>query len=193
MIDRHRNRKPINFIDLTNQRFGKLLVICDTNKRKSNRPIWKCVCDCGNEVEILGKYLLNGDTKSCGCLIKEGSHNRDAVGEITKSYWTPIERQAQRRGIPFEISRQEAWNLFEKQNHKCAITGVELKFSSNIRDDRGTQTTSLDRIDNSKGYVIDNIQWVHKKINIMKNVMSMSELLEWCELIIKNSKKNLND
>jgi hypothetical protein len=184
MKDRHPNRKAHNFIDLAGQRFGKLVVVEDTGRRKSRRPIWKCVCDCGNRVEALGKYLLCGDTKSCGCIAQGNAHNRDAVAEITKSFWTPIVKQAIRRGIPFEITREDAWTVYRKQNGCCALSGVPIEFSTNIRDQRGTQTASLDRVDNMRGYCIDNVQWVHKKLNIMKNVMSNAELLEWCRLIV---------
>lgn len=190
MKNRHKNRIAHNYVDLSNKRFGKLIVISDTGRRKSKRPIWLCACDCGSTIEVLGKYLTNGDTKSCGCISKGNAHNRDAIGEITKSYWTPIEKQAIRRGIPFEITREEAWDLFLIQNRKCAITGVELKFSNNIRDQRGTHTTSLDRIDSSKGYTIDNIQWVHKKINIMKNAMRTNEFVDWCKLVVSHAQKD---
>ncbi len=183
--DRHTNRGGHNFIDLAGQRFGKLLVLADTGRRKSKRPIWACRCDCGQKVEILGKYLRNGDTKSCGCFSKGNAHNRDAVAEITKSFWTPIEKQALRRGIPFEVTREQAWELYQAQKGLCALSGVPIKFSTNIRDERGTQTASLDRVDNSKGYVVGNIQWVHKRVNIMKNVMANDELLEWCERLIQ--------
>jgi len=59
-------------IDLTEKRFGKLLVIKkvkNTNKNKSAK--WLCKCDCGNEVEVLSYSLLNFHTRSCGCLRKE--------------------------------------------------------------------------------------------------------------------------
>lgn len=35
---------------------------------KNGRTFWNCTCDCGNKCIIKGKYLSNGDTKSCGCL-----------------------------------------------------------------------------------------------------------------------------
>lgn len=54
--------------DLTGKRFYKLLVLEDTGKRKDRCVIWKCKCDCGNTCEVSSKYLLNGDTGSCGCL-----------------------------------------------------------------------------------------------------------------------------
>ena len=55
--------------DLTNQIFGELTVLYPTEKRASNGGIiWHCKCSCGNEKDIPGAYLLNGTTKSCGCL-----------------------------------------------------------------------------------------------------------------------------
>lgn len=53
--------------DLTNQRFGKLVVIKEVGRNKDNRVIWLCKCDCGKYHETLGKYLLSGETTSCGC------------------------------------------------------------------------------------------------------------------------------
>ncbi len=187
MLDRHTNRKAYNFVDLTGREFGYLTVLSDTGLRKSRRPIWLCRCSCGNECNILGRYLTNGDTKSCGCYAQGNAHNRDAVGEITLSFWTPIVRQAKRRGIPFEITREQAWALFLQQERKCALTGVKLTLSTNIRDQRGMQTASLDRTKNELGYTLSNVQWVHKRINIMKNVVSNEELIQWCRLIVKKA------
>lgn len=182
-MDRHKNRVAHNRINLIKERFGKLIVLDDTGRRKSRRPIYKCICDCGNYCEILGKYLLSGDTKSCGCYSIGNAHNRSCIGEITKSFWTPIVNQATRRGIPFNITREDAWGLYLSQNRRCNLTGVEIFFSSNIRDQRGKQTCSLDRIDNTKGYINGNIQWVHKHINIMKNVFNQDDFIKWCSLI----------
>ena len=35
---------------------------------KENKPLWECLCSCGNMVIVSGKKLKNGNTKSCGCL-----------------------------------------------------------------------------------------------------------------------------
>lgn len=56
-------------IDLTGQRFGRLVVVGDTGKRYTNRSIiWECVCDCGNKKDVVGFSLKNADTQSCGCV-----------------------------------------------------------------------------------------------------------------------------
>lgn len=63
--------KEMYIIDnLINMRFGKWLVLSeDSTPSKDKR--WICKCDCGVEKSVLGKYLLSGKSKSCGCLKKK--------------------------------------------------------------------------------------------------------------------------
>ena len=71
-------RKEINSDkaeDLTGQKFGRLEVV----KRAENRGgqvYWLCKCDCGDEIEVRGVSLKNGDTTSCGCI-----RRRNWIGE----------------------------------------------------------------------------------------------------------------
>ena len=60
------------------------------------------------------------------------------------------------------------------------MTGIPIVISQNRKD----ITASLDRIDSSKGYTIDNLQWIHKVVNIMKRNMSEAELVEWCKKVV---------
>lgn len=59
-----------NYKDLTNQRFGTLVVLYPLNERAelSGNYIWHCKCDCGNEIDVIGSRLTGGYTTSCGCL-----------------------------------------------------------------------------------------------------------------------------
>ena len=69
--------------------------------------------------------------------------------------------------------------LFYEQMGKCKISGIDL-----IMTPKGNhQTASLDRIDSSKGYTEDNIQWVHKDINWMKNSFKEDVFLKYVDLI----------
>lgn len=55
-------------IDLTGQRFGKLVVTGRAPNNEGNRnPRWFCMCDCGKQAEVFGLNLKNGMTKTCGC------------------------------------------------------------------------------------------------------------------------------
>jgi len=59
------------FIDLSGKRFGRLLVVSKYGSSKNRKTIWKCLCDCGNEKNILGDSLKTNKTVSCGCYNKE--------------------------------------------------------------------------------------------------------------------------
>lgn len=59
------------FIDLTGQRFGRLIVIKQVGKNKWGRTNWLCLCECGRETLVCTGDLNIGRTKSCGCLRKE--------------------------------------------------------------------------------------------------------------------------
>ncbi len=78
---------------------------------------------------------------------------------------------------------QEAWALFLKQNKKCAYSGIPLQFPSQEKNHDGT--ASIDRIDSNGDYTIDNVQWVHKDINFMKQVFSEKQFLDYCVSICK--------
>lgn len=75
------------YIDLTNQRFGKLTVIKKGNGRYTSggnyKITWICQCDCGNTTEVDGEKLRRGHTTSCGCFKKDnkGSHFEDLTGQ----------------------------------------------------------------------------------------------------------------
>lgn len=56
-----------NRIDLTGKTFGKLTVLSYAGTMK-DRALWNCRCECGKVKVKIGKYLKNGDTRSCGCM-----------------------------------------------------------------------------------------------------------------------------
>lgn len=67
--------------DLTGQKFGRLTVLeyAGYHITASNKKYvqWKCLCDCGTICYITGKQLHSGKTKSCGCLKREKTIERN--------------------------------------------------------------------------------------------------------------------
>ena len=61
-------------IDISNQKFGKLIALNPTDKRSGTHIMWHCKCDCGQEIDIDGHSLRAGLSKSCGC-------NKQSKGE----------------------------------------------------------------------------------------------------------------
>ena len=63
-------------IDLTGQRFGRLVVLNEAGKNSHREIVWRCRCDCGKEIEVSGTSLRNGHTSSCGCLRSDNGKKR---------------------------------------------------------------------------------------------------------------------
>lgn len=76
--------------DLTGQRFGKLIAVKYLYS-KDKRAYWLVKCDCGKEAEKNAKYLLNGDTTSCGCILAKNGRSKTRLyriwaGMMTRCY-----------------------------------------------------------------------------------------------------------
>lgn len=67
--------------------------------------------------------------------------------------------------------------MFEPYTGTCALTGWEISISYDSR------TASLDRIDNSKGYIKGNIQWVHTMVNMCRNKYTLEKFIEMCKSV----------
>lgn len=74
--------KEPKIVDLTGERYGKLVVLELDHVEKSKR-YWKCQCECGNTTVVREGNLRHGITKSCGCLKKETKkHDEVTVQKI---------------------------------------------------------------------------------------------------------------
>ena len=109
-----------------------------------------------------------------------------SVGVINSSTFNQIKGSAKARALEFNLTKEYLNDLFESQKGLCVFSGIELTFGS--VDDKSTTTASLDRIDNDKGYIKGNVQWVHKEINLMRGQMTIENFLKACELITKYRK-----
>lgn len=58
-------------MDLLNNKFGRLLVIKQSDRSKKGDIQWECVCDCGKTVIVTTGNLKHNNIKSCGCLKKD--------------------------------------------------------------------------------------------------------------------------
>jgi len=85
----------------------------------------------------------------------------------------------------FDITRDDLYKIYDKQNGLCAYTGMPLTF---IKDGTGNHHTniSIDRFDNDLGYVKENIRLVCHVINMMKYTLSLEEVLYWCKIMAEN-------
>jgi hypothetical protein len=156
-----------------------------------------CECSCGNLYKVRLDNIINGRSKSCGCISKrrttmDGRNNPSFTGcEDIPARWVSLFRYgAKRRNISFNITPKDVYEQFLKQDKKCSLTGQELYFG---RCRWTTETNaSLDRIDSLKGYEVGNIQLVTKNINLMKGSVTQEEFINNCKLV-SEWKSKLND
>jgi len=154
---------------------------------------WKVKCVHCSNVKILAmNHIIYSHQEGCHECKKErfkgASHpnwNKEKCEYVTGMYFGKIKRAAEKRNFEFNITRRDMDQQFIKQKGKCLYTDYDLDFSSSNH----LGNASLDRIDNSIGYVVGNIQWVHKNVNHMKMDLSHERFLE---IIRKIAEKNFD-
>jgi hypothetical protein len=101
-------------------------------------------------------------------------------GDVPGKVHSKLKRDSIKRNIDFQITIEEISNQYEDQNKLCAFTGVPLKFGVDA---------SVDRINSDLGYTPDNIQIVHKDLNMMKKDMPNEVFVAWCKLVANYAKE----
>jgi hypothetical protein len=191
--------------EIIGKRFNRLVVIADSGKRTKQRTrIMRCLCDCGNYKEIAREKLRHG-TKSCGCLKKENlkprygefHENWQGFEDISKSFSSRIKACAKQRNLEYNLTEAYLWELFVAQNKSCVYSGIKLEMPKHVRklrDKYDGNLASLDRKDNTRGYVEGNVQWICKRLNYMKHTMSETEFLQWINAVSQHiNRKNSID
>lgn len=72
--------------DWTGWRIGRLTVVCPTGELDyKNHVMWKCHCDCGKDIELASKNMINDNIQSCGCSRRDppDDHTGKKFGMLT--------------------------------------------------------------------------------------------------------------
>lgn len=108
--------------------FGRLTVIEESSGRKGTQRVFRCLCECGKDVEVASGSLRSGNTRSCGCLQRdrsvESNHKDDAIG-----YFAVHTRLTKQRGKASEHTCVDC----SKQALHWSYKGRE-GFSTNLAD-----------------------------------------------------------
>lgn len=167
---------------------GKWTIV-DTYISSNGKTKAKLKCECGNTKECSISDIKSAKMcMKCKGLAKKGlklERARKGLGELSGTYWNAIQRGAEARKLDFDITIQQAWDLFIKQDKKCSLSGIDIKLGYKYVD--GEQTASLDRIDNTKGYIKGNVQWLHKDINNMKHAHTQEYFITLCKSVSQNN------
>lgn len=159
---------------MVGKRFGRLKVISDQNKTKHESAIWLCKCDCGTLVEIEGRSLRFGSTKSCGCLQKEVTRQ---MGLNHKKHGDKSIRNPARLYITWISMKDRCYNPKEPAFKYYGGKGIKVcsEWLTNYPVFKKWALTSgyqdnltIDRIDSNGNYCPSNCHWLTKSENAKK-------------------------
>lgn len=161
-------------IDITGQRFGKLVAI----KYDKKKTRWLCQCDCGRQVFVFGYDLRVGHTQSCGCIPTYNDINQDPRFKKLLKCWdgmkqrcyNPNKKEYKFYGAKGVTICDEWKNDFRAFFHWAIDNGYE------IIDDYKDKL-NIDRIDSSKGYSPDNCRFISQSDNCAR-VSEYNQILE---------------
>jgi hypothetical protein len=123
-------------------------------------------------------YISKWRCKKCSASTKSITSN--SVGfhnNIRHGWFKRFERSAHDRNLYWGLTIEQVDSIWVDQRGCCALSGIALDNKA------GSETVSLDRIDSDKGYTVDNVQLVHKVLNMMKRDMVDEDFIDWCSLV----------
>lgn len=157
------------FVDLTNQKFGKLRVISRFGYAKDGHITWLCLCECGNEKIVAGNRLRGGYTRSCGCLsgeiakLNNTRHGHNCKNKISPTYhsWMGMKQRCNN-------SNHKQYKNYGARKIKVCKRWLEpngqgfLNFLKDMGEKPGKKY-SIERINNDLGYFKENCKWATRQ------------------------------
>ena len=113
------------------------------------------------------------------------------VGKFLEALQKAGRERSISKGLEFSIVEGYLLDLWEAQDGRCALTGIPM---TTVRGN-GWQVpanASMDRVDNSKGYVVGNVRLICWQANMMRGQLTDDELIIFCKLIFEKSNNDRN-
>ena len=147
---------------------------------------YKCTCSCGNSKYVLLEHLTSGRTQSCGCLKKSNGHpkHRQIHTRLYRVWGNMINRCSN--------PNNPAWERYGGRGITVCDSWKDFEIFKAWAESNGySDTLSIDRIDNNKGYNPENCRWVddvtqnnNRRNNVVITYNNQSHTIsEWSKLL----------
>lgn len=153
-----RNSGQFKMIDLTNQKFNRLTALFPC-KFEHGFYYWRCVCECGNETDVIGSKLRSGKIKSCGCARVGVNKKHGLRSHPLYSKWVNMKQRC------INTNCCSYSNYGAKGISVCDRWFNSFENFYNDVIDGWRKGLHLDRIDNNGNYTPENCRWVSGKEN----------------------------
>lgn len=160
------------FINRIGKKYGKLTVIRRVPNRRINEATWMCRCDCGAELKVTSNNL-GRSSKSCGCSRRKRPF---------EWMYNKLKKRAKLRKIYCGFTYAEFLHFTSVTT--CSYCGEKIVWEPfPVRKQRYSQAYNIDRIDNSKGYSLNNCVVCCWKCNKLKGSFLPNDFLSQCQKI----------
>lgn len=136
-------------INETGNKYGRLTVIKFDGMHKKQTS-WQCHCECGETVVVRGSSLRSGNTKSCGCINKEGNPTH---GKVYHPIYNAYHAARTRCTNPKQIH----WDIYGGRGIKFLLGSFEGFYERMLPT--WFKGASIGRIDPNGNYEYGNIKW----------------------------------
>ena len=126
---------------------------------------------------VRGEWLC----KSCS---NHDNNFKGRLGPMPITWFEIKKKGGLHRGYAWELTPQDIIDMWEQQEGACALSGISIGWA-----EKGlTATVSIDRIDSSEGYLKENVQLLHKDVNMMKQAFSQEHFVALCKSVADKEK-----
>lgn len=178
-------KNNVHFIDLTDQKFGRLTPKKVISRDKFGALIWECKCNCGNIINIQGGSLRSGRTKSCGCwnkeLISKRSKTHGKTGTPLYRIWIGIK-------VRCYNPKSRVFKYYGARGIKMCPQWKNsfINFLKDMKD--YPKEMSIDRINNDGNYEKNNCRWITQKYQTRNSRWTKLSEKKASEIKILNNK-----
>jgi len=167
-------------------KFNNLTFIGYSHNNKQGDKYNNYKCDCGNNIVAKGSAVTHNVIQRCKeCSIKK----RTLLGEISAKHSVIKEYKlnAKNRNLDYNLTNEESIKLMEQNCHYSGHPPGNKQIYGNKK--KYYLYNGIDRLDNTKGYYIENCVPCCKICNFAKRTLTKEEFLDWVKSVYEHSIK----